>query len=59
MDFEQRDNIAMHAMLALIAKQPVAYGTQKELGQIYMSTAFGAYAYADAMIMARDYTKKD
>lgn len=52
-----RDQIAVQAMMAIIAKSPVVTsdGFDSEHTKRFSGVARGAYAYADAMLDAREY----
>lgn len=49
-----RDEIAIHAMTALISKFPPRVNTQDQLYEFKLQVARGAYTYADAMLEARN-----
>lgn len=54
-----RDKLAAIAMAAIIRKAPFTSKScrDQDMAKRYLATAFGAYAYADAMLIARDYSK--
>ena len=49
-----RDEIAIEAMAAIISKVPLVTAPHSEVKESMRQTADGAYAYADAMLEARN-----
>lgn len=51
-DSKLRNRMAESAMRELIAKHPPLFGSDDAVQPTYAAVAFGAYAYADAMMIA-------
>lgn len=53
-EFDMRDLFAGLAMIGIISKLPFGELDRDEHTEVYETTAFSAYEYADAMLRARE-----